>query len=350
MPPKGKSQRKNKKGKGGRGGASSSADRHHAPKKMQEPCEKGDTTASEPSGVTSHQDDHEARVERQHLEMPSGAVSAAVASAIAAGYVTPSMQKDSSPTASTITSDSQQQPKPSSLSTSTTTTHTIPPGAVDAAVKAAIAAPAVCPILDQYSTPSKVQVATSVGDVATTTNKDDQKIKSAPQPKISTTHDKLPPIPPKSVDAAVDAAIAAPVATQMVETLSSAPPSESHESTPPPPLPKEPQQPPSSSTEVPKDQRHDVSSPSPATPTALKEEETDMTEQSISEAMQSSMVQPPPRSVQAPIPSSQIPSMSPSPPPLPPPPSEYYRQRRQETGRVQQPQQRQQQPSLCRIL
>ncbi|CDH55657.1 predicted protein [Lichtheimia corymbifera JMRC:FSU:9682] len=348
MPPKGKSQRKNKKGKGGRGGASSTADRHHEPKKMQDPCDKGDTaTASEANGVTSHQADHEPRVERQQLEMPSGAVSAAVASAVAAGYVTPSMQNDSSPIA-TITSDSQQ-PKPSSLPTSKT--DTIPSGAVDEAVKAAIAAPAVWPILHRYSAPSKLHVATS--DDVTTTNTDDQKIKSEPPPpKATTTHDKPPPIPPKSVDAAVDAAIAAPVATQVVETLSSALPSESHESTPPPPLPKEPQQQqqPSSQTEFPKEQRHDVSS-SPATPTALKEEETDMTEQSISEAIQTSMVQPPPRSVQAPIPSSQIPSMSPSPPPLPPPPSEYYRQRRQETGRgQQQQQQRQQQQSLCRIL
>lgn len=345
MPPKGKSHRKNKKGKGGRGGASSTADRHHESKKMQDPCDKGDTTtASKANSVTPHQDDHEPRVERQHFEMPSEAVSAAVASAVAAGYVTPSMQKDPSPIA-TITSDSQQ-PKPSSLPTSKSS-NAIPSGAVDAAVKAAIAAPAVWPILHRYSAPSKSHIATS-HDVTTT---DDQKLKSAPPPKATTTHDKLPPIPPKSVDAAVDAAIAAPVATQAVETLSSALPSESQESTPPPPppLPKEPQQQqPSSRTEFPKEQGHFASS-SPATPTALKEEETDMTEQSISEAIQTSMVQPPPRSVQAPIPSSQIPSMSPSPPPLPPPPSEYYRQRRQETGRGQQ-QQRQQQQSLCRIL
>lgn len=333
MPSKGKSQRKNKKG---RGTASSSADRHHGQqqKKMQAPCDdKGNTTKSEPTGVTPNADQDAPRVEKNRpLEMPSDAVSSAVASAIAAGYVTPSMQKDVPITARTT--DSQHS--------SSTSTMTIPLDAVDAAIKAAIAAPVAWPILHQYS--SSRHSASSDG----TFNTDDQnmKSKSAPQQQSRTTiHDNPLPIPSKAVDAAVSAAIAAPVATKAVVIKSSSSAlHENSESTPPPPppLPKES----SPRTKPALNQHHNASSP--ATPTALQDEdETDMTEQSISEAIQTSMVQPPPRSVQAPIPSSQIPSMSPSPPPLPPPPSEY-RQRRQETGHDKQ--KRQQQQSICRIL
>lgn len=338
MPPKGKSQRKNKKG---RGTASSSADRHHGQqqKKVQAPCDdKGNTTKSEPTGVTPNADQDAPRVEKNRpLEMPSDAVSSAVASAIAAGYVTPSRQKDVPITARTT--DSQHA--------SSTSTMTIPLDAVDAAIKAAIAAPVAWPILHQYS--SSRHSASSDG----TFNTDDQnmKSKSAPpqqQPR-TTIHDNPPPIPSKAVDAAVNAAIAAPVTTKAVVTESSSSSSsalhENFESTPPPPppLPKES----TPRTKPALNQHHNASSP--ATPAVLQDEdETDMTEQSISEAIQTSMVQPPPRSVQAPIPSSQIPSMSPSPPPLPPPPSEYYRQRRQETGHDKQ--KRQQQQSICKIL